>query len=658
MQSFWQDLRYGARIPLQHSSLNFIVVLILAFTGSAQDTYAQRLFQPEDMFRIWQVGAVAWSPDGHYAALEIVRPGRSLDRTVPTGEIHLLDARTHTLRTLSSNADAYLGFFNAAWSPDGQRLAFLSIDARAVTRLWVWQVGTKTPRLLKDFDIRVGFLEPPLVWLDGERLAVLAWEPSAEKRGLVYVRLLRGRNVAEGWKRAIAGQLPSVSTFESGGTVKPVAPSTRLVLTDLRTGARRTLTRGNIHRLSVSADGSLISFLSERPGAPASSYFALATADEAYNAVNWGTELHVIKVQTGAEVDPSSMPAPQRPTQQSNVTIPAPRPDARRLSVAPTNDAALFVARAANGTHLWLAGGGGRPLSSAVEIWRANEWVRDVKIGAAEPIKYTATDGTPLTAWLLLPPNYVPGTKVPVVTIVYPGLVYGDTAPSSFSILQGDFEHPQLFAALGYAVLLPSMPEAKTPAESHDLSRLPSGVLPALDAVIAHGVADPERIAVLGQSDGGFAVLGLITQTNRFRSAIASAGFSDLVSLYGTFYGQYRYGDGGVAEKGQILRMLQLEKGVFGMGGPPWAVPDRYRANSAVLQADKVTTPLMLVHGDLDFIPIQQAEEFFTALYRQDKQATLVRYQGEGHTIANRANVLDLWRRLADWLAETMASRP
>jgi dipeptidyl aminopeptidase/acylaminoacyl peptidase len=63
------------------------------------------------------------------------------------------------------------------------------------------------------------------------------------------------------------------------------------------------------------------------------------------------------------------------------------------------------------------------------------------------------------------------------------------------------------------------------------------------------------------------------------------------------------------------------------------------------------------VHGDLDFIPIQQAEEFFTALYRQDKRAVLLRYGGEWHTIANRVNVLDLWRRIGPWLSETMPVR-
>jgi len=438
----------------------------------------------------------------------------------------------------------------------------------------------------------------------------------------------------------------------------PATPSARLVLIDLRTGARRTLARGNIHRLTVSEDERLIAFLREKLGQPVSSFFAFTDAEEAYSAVNWGTERHVINAHTGAEAEPSAMIVKRQPAQKSKVVIPAPRPDARRLSVAPTDDAALFVASASDGTRLWLAGGGGRPLSSSFEIWRANEWVSDLALGAAEPIKYTAIDGTPLTAWLLLPPNYVKGMKVPVVTIIYPGQVYGATPPSDFSPLQSGFEHPQLFAALGYAVLLPSMPAAKDPTESHSLQRLPIGVLPALDAVIAQGIADPDRIAVLGQSDGGFAVLGLITQTTRFRSAIASAGFSDFVSLYGTFYGQYRYGDAGRPETGQVLRMLQLEKGADGMDGPPWAQADRYRENSAVFQANKITTPLMLVHGDLDFIPIQQAEEFFTALYRQDKRASLVRYQGEGHTIANRANVLDLWHRIADWLTETMAPGP
>ena len=319
-----------------------------------------------------------------------------------------------------------------------------------------------------------------------------------------------------------------------------------------------------------------------------------------------------------------------RPKAKVNVAPVPPRSDARQLSVAPTGDAALYVAHGEDGSRLWLAGGGGRPLTSSQEIWRANEWMTEVKLGRAESVAYVAADGTAQTAWLLVPPDHVKGTKLPVITSVYPGTVYGSSVPAKFSAYQADFQHPQLFAALGYAVLLPSMPAPQDPAESHSLDKLLSGVVPAVDALISQGGADPDRIAVMGQSDGGFAVLGLITQTNRFRSAIASASFSNFLSLYGTFYGQYRHGDAGRPEAAQVLRMLQLEKGVIGLGGPPWAERDRYLKNSALWHADKVETPVMLIHGELDFVPIQQAEEFFTALFRQDKRAVLVRYAGEG----------------------------
>jgi dipeptidyl aminopeptidase/acylaminoacyl peptidase len=145
-----------------------------------------------------------------------------------------------------------------------------------------------------------------------------------------------------------------------------------------------------------------------------------------------------------------------------------------------------------------------------------------------------------------------------------------------------------LFAALGYAVLLPSIPT--NPDDPSALEPLMRGVIPAIDAAVASGIADPDRLAVVGHSGGGFAALGLIVQTNRFRSAIASAAYSNFLSFYGTFYGSYRYGDSGSPETAQILRMLNLENGFMGLGGDPWTVPERYRNNSAVLRADKVET--------------------------------------------------------------------
>jgi dipeptidyl aminopeptidase/acylaminoacyl peptidase len=635
----------------------FLTVINLSFNGTAQQTPRQRLFQPEDLFRVWQIGATRWSPDGRFSVIEVLRPGRTLDRSLPTGEIRILDAGTRTLRTISSPSPVYIGFFNPIWSPDGRHLAFLSVDANAVVQPWIWTVGAKTPRPLAGLDVSIGALDVPIIWVGSDHLALVAWESAAEKSGPLYFRITRGRKIADGYKRAAEMNAPTVSVVESNGAVKPDAPQARLMTIDIRSGEQRTLvSRGGIHRLSASADGRYIAFHRQNPGIPnqpVASYFALKDADEAYDAVNWGTKRQVIDARTGSDVDPSLMPARPTAAKIPKDAIPLPKPGARLLSAAAGGNAALFLTNDSEGSSLWLAGGDGRAVTESSAIWRANEWVKEIKTGATEPISYQSTDGKTLTAWLLLPPNYTPGTKIPIITIVYPGQTYEPTLPGSLSLLQPNFEHPQLFAALGYGVLLPSMPEDET----RSLQRLQNGVLPAIDAVVSRGIADSDRIAVLGQSDGGFAVLGLLTQTTRFRSAMASAAFSNLASLYGTFYGQYRYGDAGLPQTGIVLRLLQLEKGYGGMGGPPWTYPDRYRESSAVLQADKVVTPLMLIHGDLDFVPIQQSEEFFSALYRQDKRAVLVRYQGEWHTIASRPNVLDLWRRIGVWLTETMAPR-
>ncbi len=633
--------------------------LFLPFGVTCQPAPVQRSLRPEDLFHVRQVGATAWSADGRLATIELSRPGRWLDTSLPSSEIALLDVKTNTLRTVSSNATRYLGFFSSVWSPDGRRLAFLSVDASAVIQAWIWTVGAGAPQPVRGLDVRFAFNEPSMVWVDNDRLALSAWDVDAEKSGPLFFRVLRGANSAAQWKRALEAQSASVSVLESGRSAIGEGPSGRLVLVDLHTNTRATLARGNIHRLNLSADRRQLTFLKERPGTPIASYFEFGSdVEKAYAAVNWGTERHVIDARSGAKVDSLSiLVETPKPSTRIDSTIPPPRADARRLSTSPDGAAALYLATIADGTHLWLCGGDGRPMSRCSEIWRANEWMQEIKTGRVESINYNATDGTPLTAWLLLPPDHVTGTKLPVITHVYPGTIYNSRQPASFSLYRTDFNHPQLFAALGYAVLLPSMPEPKDPADAHTLTLLANGVLPAVDAVFARGIADPDRIGLIGQSDGGFATIGLITQTNRFRSAIASAGFSNLISLYGTFYGQNRYGDSGPPEKGQQLRVLQMEKGSFALGGPPWVKNDLYRDGSPIFHADKVQTPLMLIHGDLDNIPIQQAEEFFTALYRQDKRARLVRYHGEWHTISNRANVLDLWKRIAEWLSETMAVR-
>ena len=117
-----------------HRASLALLAIISPLSLDAQNVRVQRKMLPEDLFRVRQVGAVAWSPDGLYAALELSTPGRTLDSSMPAKEIAILNVRARALRSLSSPDANYIGYFNPAWSPDARRLAFLSVDSNAIVR--------------------------------------------------------------------------------------------------------------------------------------------------------------------------------------------------------------------------------------------------------------------------------------------------------------------------------------------------------------------------------------------------------------------------------------------------------------------------------------------------------------------------------------------
>ena len=99
-----------------------------------------------------------------------------------------------------------------------------------------------------------------------------------------------------------------------------------------------------------------------------------------------------------------------------------------------------------------------------------------------------------------------------------------------------------------------------------------------------------------------------------------------------------------------------MESGQIRMGNPPWKDLGRYLRNSPIFSDERVQTPLLIIQGDLDFVGIEQGEEFFTALYRQGKRAEFVRYWGEGHVIQQPDNVRDMWKRIFAWFEQNSTS--
>jgi dipeptidyl aminopeptidase/acylaminoacyl peptidase len=176
---------------------------------------------------------------------------------------------------------------------------------------------------------------------------------------------------------------------------------------------------------------------------------------------------------------------------------------------------------------------------------------------------------------------------------------------------------------------------------------LQKGLHGAIEAAVATGAVDADRLGIWGHSGGGFATLSLIEQTNRFKAAASANGPSDLFDLYSTYSSASRYDP--APQRFVNGWALWMENGLPSLHASPWMNEARYWRNSPYFYLDRVQTPLLLIHGDLDDLPIEQSEKVFTALVRQGKPARFVRYWGEGHGLQSPANIRDLWHQLFVW---------
>ena len=135
---------------------------------------------------------------------------------------------------------------------------------------------------------------------------------------------------------------------------------------------------------------------------------------------------------------------------------------------------------------------------------------------------------------------------------------------------------------------------------------------------------------------------------------VAMAPPTDLVSGWGTFQAAQRVdpADG----LGVSSRTGWTEDAQGAMRVPPWRDPQRYLRNSPLFQADRIRTPLMMMVGDQDHIPMSQSEEIFSALFRQDRDAVLLTYWGEAHAFYSPGNVRDSYERALAWMAEHLGA--
>jgi dipeptidyl aminopeptidase/acylaminoacyl peptidase len=273
----------------------------------------------------------------------------------------------------------------------------------------------------------------------------------------------------------------------------------------------------------------------------------------------------------------------------------------------------------------------------------ANPQYKDYLWGTEELITYTSLDGIQLQGMLFKPENMVPGKKYPMIAYFYERdsdtfHAFRSPAPSASTI------NISMYVSNGYVVFVPDIPyKVGYPGESAI-----NAILPGCQEVIRRGFVDPKKVGIQGQSWGGYQVAYMITESNMFAAACAGAPVSNMFSAYGGI----RWGSG-------LVRQFQYEKTQSRIDGTPWNSFQRYFENSPVFFADKVKTPLLLMHNDKDgAVPWWQSIEYFTALRRLNKPAWMAVYNGEDHNLIQRKNRKDWSIRMQQFFDHYLKGAP
>lgn len=609
--------------------------------------------------------APRWSPDGRRLAFV-----RSIDKDGKSqpGQIYLLNMDGGEARALT---DLSRGAGSPEWSPDGRTLAFTAstgpdpqkVDGResdvtVITRAVYRSNGTagyvNDTHHTHIFTVRVPPADAtagstpqserpvPTQLTDGEfDEGNVAWAPDGSKLFFTSTR------VAEPYYTEAGAELYSVPA--AGGAITKVAAI-----------------EGSIGTISVSPDGRQIAFVGALRGAPIRSYsqpdlwVTDATPGSTPRNLTAGYDFDIGGGIGGDQAAPRGQnrkpivwsrdpSAGSGPAGWSLIVVSAEKGSAnlRRIAVATgkvesltegDHDIVAYSA-AANGSAIAATlstqtnigdivvydAPAGRPAGAPRPITRVNDDLfKDIAQSAPEEIWYTTFDGRNIQGWILKPPDFDAAKKYPLILEIHggPHAAYGHTYTHEF----------QWMAAKGYVVLFTNPRGSTTYGQEFgniiqyrypgdDYKDLMAGV----DAVLKKGYVDPNRLGVTGGSGGGLLTNWTITQTQRFKAAVAQRDIADWSGFW--FTADFT-----------LFQPTWFRKA-------PWEDPADFTARSPITHVANVTTPTMFVLGDQDYRtpPNEGGEEMFRALKYRKVPTVMIRFPRETHELSRSG---EPWHRI------------
>src|SRR5713101_5448315 len=660
------------------------LLVLVIFIGMAPAVTAKSV-TIEDLMRLRSIVDVRISPDGKRVAYVVSTP--SFETAAHEAVLHVVPASggtplrmTHSTRIFNQPLPAPW----LRWSPDGSLLSFIAY-IHDVPQVVAMSAAGGEPWPLTSYKEGVTHYE----WSpDGRQIAFLApdlapaSEEEAKKNKTYVVHVDRNQRTPRLWVQDVAGGNPR-AVSPAGQVVVDLhwSPDGKM----LTYGASDEMGFSAIYRSSlytVAAAGGEPRVIVSRPGtnrAPQFSpdgrwiafvstggYDGMIAAEDLYVVSADGRPDTIRGLTTARETwigefawAPDSRSIFYIPNEQTNASgehmfeqaISRVWLEENRIEVITPGPVVNFsLSLSADGSRiayrsvesrtmgdifvLGLAGGSPRRLT---EI---NPELQNLDLGDLKPVHWKSFDGKEIWGLLLTPPGYGPGHRIPMIVYCHGGPIGGFTYGifPQFAHIPGQVDpYPvEAMASAGMAILFP-MPRGGSGYGIAGFRAIINrwgeddykDIMTGVDAMIARGIADPERLGVMGASYGGFMTDWIITQTDRFKVASTGASVSDLISMY--------Y----LSDAGDFIVEYY---------GLPWADTAALVQHSAITHVQNVSTPLLIQHGEDDHrVPLGQAREFYKALKTLNKTVEFDIYPRGGHVNFEPPLEREYMRRNLEW---------
>lgn len=622
-----------------------ILLFVLPLTSKAQSG-AQSKWTPELEMKVKGIGAVRVSPDGKKVAYTVSSAVMTPDKSEYVSQIWLANSDGSEAVQLTY---AEKSSENPQWSPDGRMIAFTS-SRSGKDNLFVLRLVGGEAEQLTDVKSSVGnFAWAP----DGRRIAFVTrdaasddeeknnkgkddwrWiDESVKFNRLNVISLEKDANGKREPRRLsgdpnVAGSFdwsPDSKTIVFTRTKMPKADywtTSDLLAVDVGTGKVTTLADTNASEAdpAFSPDGKWISFTVSDDPPRWAGYRRIAVIPAGGGAPKLLTE--TFDAQPGV-IDWSA--------DGKRIYFAETRGTVSRLSAVDVSSGSITELNKGNevlgsfslNRNHTLLGFTMQAVDRApeafvtginnfapVQISRANADLPHLPLGKTEVVRWKSSDGLEVEGLLTYPADYKSGTRVPLLLVIHGG----PTGVFTQSFLAGSRGVYPLasFASQGFAILRVNPRGSSGYGQKFRFANIKDwgggdykDLMTGVDHAIEMGVADPERLGVMGWSYGGFMTSWVITQTHRFKAASVGAGVTNLMSFIGT------------ADIPSFIPDY--------FGGQPWEKLDVYRTHSAMFNAKGVTTPTLIQHGEADErVPISQGYEFYNALKVQNVPVRMI----------------------------------